>query len=135
MCHLILLLPILGIPLFGLLPLGYALPINVVIWLTSGLLYWLIMRAMKRPIQDGFQSLVGTEAEVVSRLVPGHSANYLVRVKGEGELWSANSPDALEIGEWVNIVAVKGIGIVVERADNGSHLGEIGAEDDGQHCH
>ncbi len=123
MCHLILLMPVFGLPLFWFLPLGYALPINVVIWLTSASLYWLIMRVMRKPIQDGFQSLIGTEAEVVSRLAD-HSARYLVR--SQGELWTAYSTNILEIGEQVNIVAVKGIGVVVESAENSSHLGEIG---------
>ena len=139
MCHLILLMPLFGLPLFWLLPLGYALPINVVIWLTSAFLYWLITRAMKRPLQDGFQSLIGTEAEVVSRLASDHSAQYLVRA--QGELWSAYSTDKLQLGEQVNIVAVKGIGVVVERVDN-SHdeLGNVktklaGARNNERHCH
>ncbi len=79
---------------------------------------------MIRPVADGFQSLVGTTAEVVSKSETGHSVKYLVRAKGEDELWSANSSDALEIGDWVNIVVVKGIGVVIERA-NDSH-NEIG---------
>ena len=120
-------MPVLGLPLFWLLPLGYALPINFVIWLISLFLYRLIHRAMMKPIQDGFQSLIGTEAEVVSKRALTHSARYLVRAKGEGELWSAYSVDALEIGEWVNIAAVKGIGLMVERVEPGSRLGEIGA--------
>ena len=143
MCHLILLMPLLGIPLFWLLPLGYALPTNIALWLISAFLYWLIRKAMRKPIQDGFQSLIGTEAEVVSKRALTHSARYLVRAKGEGELWSAYSADALDIGEWVNIVAVRGIGVVVERAEPGSRLGEIGtakaiaseAEDNRRHCH
>ena len=132
-------MPLLGLPLFWFLPLGYALPINVVIWLTSAFLYWLIMRAMRKPLQDGFQSLIGTEAEVVSRLGPDHSAQYLVR--SQGELWSAYSTDKLQPGEPVNIMAVKGIGVVVERADN-SHdeLGNAktklaGVRNNERHCH
>ncbi len=143
MCHLILLMPVLGLPLFWLLPLGFALPINIALWLISAFLYWLIRKAMRRPIQDGFQSLIGTEAEVVSKRETSHSAKYLVRAKGEGELWSAYSSDTLEIGEQVNIVAVRGIGVVVERAEPGSHPGEIGttkamaseAKDNRRHCH
>ncbi len=119
-CHAIFLLPFAGLPLFWLLPLGYALPINGGIWLATPFLYRAIRRGMRKPVQDGFQSLIGTEAEVVSKKTPGHSAKYLVRAKGEGELWSANSSDALEIGDWVNIVAVKGIGVVVERMNNGN---------------
>ena len=96
---------------------------------------------MRKPIQDGFQSLIGTEAEVVSKRALTHSARYLVRARGE--LWSAYSTDALDIGEQVNIVAVRGIGVVVERAEPGSRPGEIGtteaiaseAKDNRRHCH
>ena len=124
MCHLVLLMPILGLPLFWLLPLGYALPTNIALWLIAAFLYWLIRKAMRKPIQDGFRSLIGTEAEVVSRRAPTYSAKYLVRA--QGGLWSAYSADALELGEQVNIVAVKGIGVVIERAEPGSRPGEIG---------
>ncbi len=142
-CHAIFLLPFVGLPLFWLLPLEYALPINIAVWLATPFLYRMIRRAMRKPIQDGFQSLIGAEAEVISKGTPDHSAKYLVRAKGEGELWSAHSTDALEIGEWVNIVAVKGIGVVVERAETGSRpsgIGNVetklaGAKGDEQHCH
>ena len=116
-CHAVLLLPLLGLPLFWLLPLGHALPINIAAWLATPFLYHLIRRAMRKPIKDGFHSLIGTEAEVVSKSETVHSTRYLVRAKGEGELWSAYSPDALQPGETVNIVAVKGIGVVVERVE------------------
>jgi len=121
-CHAVFLLPFAGLPLFWLLPLGYALPINIAAWLATPFLYRVIRRAMRKPIQDGFQSLIGTEAEVVSKGAPGHSAKYLVRA--QGELWSAYSKDTLNIGEPVNIVAVKGIGVVVERAENSPRSGE-----------
>ena len=142
-CHAVLLLPLAGLPLFWLLPLGYALPINIVIWLATPFLYRLIRRAMRKPIQDGFQSLIGTEAEVVSKTAAVHSAKYLVRAKGKGELWSAYSTDVLKVGEWVEIVAVKGIGVVVERVKPGSRLAATGtaktiasgAKDKGRHYH
>ncbi len=122
MCHLILLMPVLGLSLFWFVPLSYALPSYVFIVLISAFLYWLVTKAMRKPVQDGFQSLIGTEAEVVSKRAPDNSAQYLVRSQGEGELWSAYSTDVLEIGEQVNIVAVKGIGVVVERVDGGGHV-------------
>ncbi len=142
-CHAVLLLPLLGLPLFWLLPLGYALPINIAVWLASPFFYWKMRGAMRKPPADGFQSLVGTKAEVISKSETVRSAKYLVRAKGESELWSANSSDALEIGEQVNIVAVKGIGVVVERAESSSRPGEIsnaktmlsGAKDNSQHYH
>ncbi len=142
-CHAVLSLPLLVLPLFWLVPLQYALPINFVVWLATPFLYRVIRKAMKKPTADGFRSLVGTQAEVVSKSETGHSAKYLVRVQGEGELWSAYSTDALDIGEWVNIVAVKRIGVVVERAGPGSDHDEIGnaktmasgAKDNRRHCH
>ena len=118
-CHAVLLLPLVVLPLFWLLPLGYALPINLAAWLATPFLYRVIRRAMIRPVKDGFQSLVGTTAEVASRSGTIRSARYLVRIQGEGELWSAYSGDVLEIGEWVKIVALKGIGVVVERTKKG----------------
>jgi membrane protein implicated in regulation of membrane protease activity len=93
------------------------MPIYVIIVLISAFLYWLITKAMRKPLQDGFQSLIGTEAEVVSKSTPDDSAKYLIRARGE--LWSAYSRDALQPGEPVNIVAVKGIGVVVEPVGKG----------------
>ncbi len=135
-CHAIFLLPFMGLPLFWLLPLGYALPVNIAAWLATPFLYRLIKRAMIRPIKDGFQSLIGTEAEVVSKQVTVSSVKYLVRAQGEGELWSAYSTNALDIGEWVNIVAVKGIGVVVERRDSTSVTTKrtVGSANE-RHCH
>ncbi len=125
-CHLILLLPVLGLPLFWLLPLGYVLPINIALWVLSIFLYRLIRKAMMKPVQDGFRSLIGAEAEVVSKRAMTHSAKYLVRARGEGELWSAYSTDTLDIGEWVKIVAIRGIGVVVERAEPCTRPGATG---------
>ncbi len=115
MCHLVLLMPVLTLPIFWLLPLRSALPTYVVIVLISAFLYWLITKALRKPIQDGFRSLIGTEAEVVSKLASTRSAQYLVR--SQGELWSAYSDDTLQPGEQVNIVAIKGIGMVIEPAN------------------
>ena len=143
MCHLILLMPVIALPIFWLAPLNFAVPIYVVIVLMAAFLYWLITKAMREPIQDGFQSLIDTEAEVVSKSGTGRSARYLIRARGEGELWSAYSRDSLLPRELVKIVAVKGIGVVVERAEPGSRLGETGngriiasgATDNRRYCH
>ncbi len=121
MCHLILFMPVLALPVFWLMPLNFAAPIYAVIALLSGFLYWLIHRALREPVQDGFRSLIGTEARVVSKQEQGHSARYLVQPQNAGELWSAYSTDILDIGDWVNIVAVRGIGVVVEQAGNSNN--------------
>jgi membrane protein implicated in regulation of membrane protease activity len=132
-------MPVFGLPIFWLIPLSLAAPIYTALVVISGLLYWSIMKAMRKPLQDGFQSLTGTEAEVVSRLAPEHSAQYLVRSRGE--LWSAYTTDAFQPGEPANIVAVKGIGVVIERVNNGhDERGNAetiieGAKGNERHCH
>ncbi|MDZ4245515.1 MAG: NfeD family protein, partial [Dehalococcoidia bacterium] len=124
-CHAVFLLPVAGLPLFWLLPVKYSLPINIAVWLATYFLYRLIRESMKKPVQNWFQSLLDTRAVVVSMGAPGRSAKYLVRAKGE--LWSAYSKDILEIGEQVNIVALKGIGVIVERAQPVSAFRETGS--------
>ena len=115
MCHLIFLMPLFGLPIFWLAPLSLALPSYTVILLVSGILYWFVVKAMRKPLRDGFHSLLGTEAQVVSKLAPDHFAQYLVR--SQGELWSAYAKDTFRPGEPANIVAIQGISLVIERAD------------------
>jgi len=134
MCHLILLMPVLSLPVFWLLPISQALPIYMIIAFVSGLLYWLIARALVRQPATGSESLVGAAAEVVSKLRPGDHAGYLVR--SGGELWSADSPDPLQTGETVSITAVDGVRLIVGRGSDPN----IPAEDSGRkanewYCH
>ena len=105
--------------MFWLMPLNFALPSYLVIALVAVWRYWLVAKSMRKPVQDGFQSLVGMKAEVVSRVRPEHSAKYLVR--SQGELWSAYTSDNLQPGDQVNIVALKGIGLVVAPAESRPH--------------
>lgn len=113
MCHLILFMPLLALPIFWFMPLNLAIPIYTVIVLISGLSYRLIRKSMKKRPETGTESLIGAEAEVISRLKPGDHAQYLVR--SQGELWSARSPNVLHPGETVNIEAVDGITLMVKR--------------------
>ena len=93
--------------------MSVAVPGYLFILVLSIFIYWLITRAMKQPVQDGFQSLIGTEAEIVSREVSGQTVKYLIRT--QGELWSAFSEDELQPDEVVSIVGVKGVGVVIKR--------------------
>ena len=111
MCHLVLLMPVIALPIFWLVPLNFSVPIYAVIALITGLVYWLITKSMMKPVATGAESLVGTSAEVVSRLSPNNYSKYLVRVGGE--LWTAHSDNSLQPGEQVNIAAVDGIRLVV----------------------
>lgn len=116
MCHLILLMPVLALPIFWLMPLNLAIPIYVTIGLITGFLYWLIAESIGKQPETGSESLIGAAGEVVSKLGPGDHAKYLVR--SQGELWSANSTDLLQTGETVIIANVDGIRLVVRRNGN-----------------
>jgi membrane protein implicated in regulation of membrane protease activity len=112
MHHLILLLPVFGIVVFWLFPLNFAIPIYIVILVISGLMYWAVIRAIRKIPRES-PSFVGDEAIVVSRLGPLDEAQYMVEV--HGELWGANSPDVLNVGETVIITNAKGIILSVRR--------------------
>lgn len=64
MCHIILLLPIISLVLFWILPLAYALPLYLVVLVASILVYFAMMKAMKRPVTTGKEGLIGEIAEV-----------------------------------------------------------------------
>jgi membrane protein implicated in regulation of membrane protease activity len=111
MHHLILMLPLIGAVVFWFMPLSIAAPSYVGIVLVSGLMYWAIIRAIKKTPTTGASGLIGTRARVVSKLSPSGEAQYMV--EADGELWSANSSDKLEPGEIVSIKGVDGIRLLV----------------------
>jgi membrane protein implicated in regulation of membrane protease activity len=111
MHHLILLLPVFGIVVFWLFPLSLAIPIYMVILAISGLMYWAIVRAIRK-IPRANLSFVGDKAIVASRLGPRDRSQYMVEV--HGELWGANSPDELRIGESVIITDARGTVLTVK---------------------
>ena len=115
MCHIILLMPVLALPLFWVLPPGQSIPIYLLLSVASVLLYRRIVRSQRRPPQAGKESLIGTMANVVSSLKPAGEAQYLVR--SAGELWGATSRDVLRPGDTVSITDVEGIRLVVALAE------------------
>ena len=117
MCHLIFLAPLVGIPLFWIIPLEYALPINILLWIVCGLLGYKVVTAMMRPPEDGFKSLTDTEAIVVSADSQAYG-QYLV--KAGHELWTASCNETLHPGERVKVAAADGIKLVVKRVDTGA---------------
>ena len=63
----LLLLPLIGIVVFWLFPLALAIPVYLVILLVSGLMYWAIVRSMRRRTAFDEDGLTGAEATVISR--------------------------------------------------------------------
>lgn len=114
MCHIILLLPLLTLPIFWLMPVQLAVPLYGLIVAFSGLTYWLLTRLMKKPVATGAQALVGATADVVSRVGPVKRDNFLVRA--EGELWTAHGTPSITPGDKVTITAVDGIKLTIAAA-------------------
>ncbi len=125
MCHLIFLAPLAGIPLFWVLSLDSAAPINAFLWIIFGFAGYKMIRAMMLPPKDGFKSLIGTEAQVVS---PEGYGRYLV--EAGHELWTARSDDELHAGEMAQVTATEGIKLVVKQAGP-----ETGVKRNERHCH
>lgn len=112
MCHLILALPFLAIPIFWLVPPSIAVPVYAIVALLSLFLYWLIRKSMMLRVQTGSEGLMGSEVEVLSK--QDNNGAYTVRV--QGELWTAHSTSILKSGERARIKAVDGMKLIVEPA-------------------
>jgi membrane-bound serine protease (ClpP class) len=102
-------MPLLGLGLFYVLPLGWALPLYGSVLLLSGALYLLIYRAHSQPVACGKESMVGRQAEVVE------SFQGQGRIRYQNVLWKARCPERLVSGERVTIKEVRGMTILVEK--------------------
>lgn len=83
MCHVLLILPLLALPVFWMLPLAVAVPVYGVVAGLSAAVYWYAIRAMKQPVLNGVEGMVGEIGEVVEC----GSQDLLVRV--HNEIWHA----------------------------------------------
>lgn len=126
MCHLILFMPVLAVPILWLVPLNLSIPIYALIVLVSGLLYRIIVKSIRKKPETGKEGLIGGIAEVVSS--NQQPAGYLVRT--QGELWNATSMDTLQTGDTVNVLAIDHLKLLVGRKDRSNT--EIADE---RHCH
>ena len=118
MCHLILALPLLALPVLWLLPPGAAIPLyGATLALTVGL-FVLAVAAMRKPVCTGAEALlhaVGTVRAIESRLV---------RVWVGSELWSAEAgAEGVAVGDAVEVIGIEGLTLRVrklEKADSAS---------------
>ena len=130
MCHLILLMPLLGLPLFWLWPLSLALPVYVVILLLSAWFYYYAMLAMRQVVVVGRETLLHTHGKVV-RAEPRD-----LRVRVQSELWRARSGDDLHPGDDIEVIGVDGLRLRVKRLEDDAEpispqaAGPLGASSD-----
>lgn len=103
MCHVLLTLPLLALPVFWLLPISAALPVYGAVTAISLLIYWYALQAMKRPVETGMEGMIGETGIVVKT----GGAELLVQI--HNELWRA-VPDGtlLREGDQIEVLGVEG---------------------------
>jgi membrane protein implicated in regulation of membrane protease activity len=109
MCHLILMLPVLGLPVFWLLPLSQALPIYGVILALSILVYVYVMRALHHPVETGAEEILHSTGKVVEVGAKD------VSVRVHSEMWRAVSAEKLKPGDLVEVVGIDGLQLRVRK--------------------
>lgn len=103
MCHLLLLMPLLGLALFWIWPLAIAAPVYAVILALSVWLYRLIIRSMHKPLMLGRASLLHKHGVVVD------AGRGELRVRVLSEVWQAHSDQPLHPGDPVEVVGTEGL--------------------------
>jgi len=114
MCHVLLLLPVLALPVFWIMPLTSATAVYGVVLGLSVTIYCYVVYAMRRPVLTGAEGMIGETAQFVAC----GDTEFLVQVRNE--IWSAACASSLREGDRVKIVAVKGLTLRVEKLDTGN---------------
>lgn len=117
MCHLILMLPVLGLPVFWLWPLSEAVPVYSVILVLSVLVYVYVIRAMRQPVETGAEQILHSIGKVIEVGVKD------IRVRVHSEIWRAGSTEKLKPGDLVEIVGIDGLKLRVRK-----HAASLGAK-------
>ncbi len=108
-CHLLLLLPLIGLGLFVILPLPIALPAYLALVAISLVVYRATLQAMHRPVVTGKGGMVGATAVAETDLSPTGWVRY------RGELWQAVADAPIPAGSRVTIEAVERMRVRVKR--------------------
>jgi membrane-bound ClpP family serine protease len=109
MCHIVLILPILGLSLFWFLDFSLALPLYIGLVVLSGGVVLLTVQALRKPASSGIEGMRGDSAEVVEALRPHGTVRY------HNTFWYAKTREPIAVGETVRIVGNTGICLMVEK--------------------
>jgi len=83
MCHLVLFLPVIALPVFWMFPYSTAMTIYLVIMGISLLLYFLIFKAMMMKPRVGIEAMLGKTGVVIKDIAPEGKIQYAT------EIWNA----------------------------------------------
>jgi membrane protein implicated in regulation of membrane protease activity len=108
MCHLILFLPIIALPMLWLLPLGIGVPLYGLVLIVAVGAFTMVLRAMRRPVTAGPEALIHALAE--DRSVDRDRAHVWV----QGEQWAATCAEGvLVVGDKVEVIGRDGLTLQV----------------------
>jgi membrane protein implicated in regulation of membrane protease activity len=107
MCHILFVLPFIGLLLFWLLPFPQALALYLAVLIVCAFLYRLMWRDRWRPVTTGVEGMIGEKGEVIE------SSNGTLKVSFRGEIWNVISPKDLSVGQRVEITGVERMRVVV----------------------
>lgn len=110
MCHILLFLPVVALPVFWLLPLSIALPVYALALAVASWVYALAIKTARRQVMTGAEGMIGESGRVVR--VEGRTATLQIH----GELWSAEAEGGpLVVGETALVVGMKGLRLKARR--------------------
>jgi inner membrane protein len=110
MCHLLLLLPVLALPVFWLWPLSIAVPVFTVALVPSIAVYVLAMQTMRLPRLNGADGIVGRTGRVVRADRRG------VTLQLGGEYWGADADDGnFEVGDRALVTGIDRLRLKVRK--------------------
>jgi membrane-bound serine protease (ClpP class) len=109
MCHILFVLPFVSLILFLFLPFEQALALYFLVLLICSIFYWLIWRAMRRPVTTGIEGMIGA----VGRVTQNGERAHKVFVKGE--MWDAVCEEQVAVGESVEVIGLKRMQLVVRK--------------------
>lgn len=108
MCHLLLVLPLLALPVFWFFPWPVATALYGVALLIALLTYAYAFAATRKPLEIGRERLLNATG-IVTAVSP------VLRVRVGGESWSAQSREPLAPGEPIIVESVDGLKLQVRR--------------------
>jgi membrane-bound ClpP family serine protease len=110
MCHVLLLLPVIALPVLWLLPLPIGLPVYALALAIALWVYVLAVKTMRMPAMTGAEGMIGEHGRVVR--VEGRSATLQIH----GELWFAEAEgEPLAAGETALVIGIDGLRLKARR--------------------
>ena len=109
MCHILFVLPFIGLILFWLLPLEQAVLLYSLLLIVCFILFWLMWKDFRRPVTTGVEGMIGGKAQLIQ------NGNGIAKVFFKGEIWDAISSEELSVGQRVEITGVERMRLVVRQ--------------------